>query len=959
MTRSDSSLRALGLALLSCTLMVTAGCERFRSPDYNLEASRAALAADDSFTAMMQVKKALAKDSHNSAGWLLQVDVALLQSDRATAEDAFAKAKEAKASARELAPRQWQLLYLRGDYAALREALTHAPEGVPDSVRHRYDGLALAGMRKPQEALSAFQQALARDPADIDSIIGTAQAEATVGHSDAAVARLKAAASAHPKEARLPAALGDLLAALGHAKEAEAAYRSAVTLTSAHGDVSTWVRAQAGLATTQLSQGQFQNARDTLNALNKGVPNLVLTKMLKTRVALGQGRLADATSGAQALVAALPQDIQGHMLLANSTFRQGYTQQAETSLDAVLEAHPQYAPARKLLAEIQLVTHRAESAQKTLSPLLSDDSDPEALILAGRIAAAQSDSAGADAFYQRALGSPHITDELRYHIAVIFLKRGERDRAHEVLKSIPTGSELAKKRDLLLALMQQSKGSIDAGDALDEVANRYSSDLTLQRTVAALHASRGDLESARTELNALLKSHPDDLDTLLSLAQVEVSARHYDAAAELLNHAAKVSPHNSTVSLATARLALTRADEPAALTALRAACEEDAKALEPRMLLAQVLVAHVKPPAQDDPALKEARGLLKEALALAPHQLQVVLLAAEVEYVAGHPDNAQGLLAQATTNDPSSASIWGALAKIQVSSKQIGKAYDSLNHALQVRPGFIPAVRAICELYISEGNFTRAREIAQHAREIPGLSANEAAAQRAQALMIEGELLAAEAASAPAEQSRLLKEAATAFEASYAAIPSLDGALALLKVREVAHADKPEAALADYLAKHPQDARARNTLAQFYLSIHQLPRAIALYEAAIANGTVDASQLNNLAWLYYQAKDARALTMAQQALYASGRAPEMLDTVGWILLNNNKLTEAVPYIEEAHRARPNNPDIAFHYALALSRQGRVAEARELLGELLKQGTPFPSRADAQALAASLSSVVFK
>ena len=111
--------------------------------------------------------------------------------------------------------------------------------------------------------------------------------------------------------------------------------------------------------------------------------------------------------------------------------------------------------------------------------------------------------------------------------------------------------------------------------------------------------------------------------------------------------------------------------------------------------------------------------------------------------------------------------------------------------------------------------------------------------------------------------------------------------------------------------------------------------------------------LNNLAWLYYQAKDPRALDTAKKAVQYSQRQAPIIDTLGWILVQQGKAGEGLPYIAEAHKAQLRNPEITYHYAYAVAKTGNAAEARSVLGPLLADGKPFPSRTDAEQLRTTL------
>jgi predicted Zn-dependent protease len=111
---------------------------------------------------------------------------------------------------------------------------------------------------------------------------------------------------------------------------------------------------------------------------------------------------------------------------------------------------------------------------------------------------------------------------------------------------------------------------------------------------------------------------------------------------------------------------------------------------------------------------------------------------------------------------------------------------------------------------------------------------------------------------------------------------------------------------------------------------------------------------NNLAWtmsLLGQKDD--ALVHAQHAAAAAPEAPPILDTLGVVLLQNGKASEARDTLEKAAKAAPDFRPIQFHLAQALAQTGGEDRAREILRGLLSSPEPFEERDQAQQLLTQL------
>jgi len=92
--------------------------------------------------------------------------------------------------------------------------------------------------------------------------------------------------------------------------------------------------------------------------------------------------------------------------------------------------------------------------------------------------------------------------------------------------------------------------------------------------------------------------------------------------------------------------------------------------------------------------------------------------------------------------------------------------------------------------------------------------------------------------------------------------------------------------------------------------------AIKAYEAAVARNDKNAMAQNNLAWTYHETHDRRALATAQKAFALEPKNPVILDTLGWLLVENKQAAEGVAHLEEAAKLAPSSKEIADHLTQA-------------------------------------------
>jgi cytochrome c-type biogenesis protein CcmH/NrfG len=107
--------------------------------------------------------------------------------------------------------------------------------------------------------------------------------------------------------------------------------------------------------------------------------------------------------------------------------------------------------------------------------------------------------------------------------------------------------------------------------------------------------------------------------------------------------------------------------------------------------------------------------------------------------------------------------------------------------------------------------------------------------------------------------------------------------------------------------------------------------------------------LNNLANLYQQDNDPRALDAAEKAYKLNPDSPTIVDTLGLILVELGKTTRGLELMQKAVTQDPTNTEFRYHLAVALARSGDKGKARKELEALLASKKNFPQREAVAAL----------
>jgi predicted Zn-dependent protease len=135
-----------------------------------------------------------------------------------------------------------------------------------------------------------------------------------------------------------------------------------------------------------------------------------------------------------------------------------------------------------------------------------------------------------------------------------------------------------------------------------------------------------------------------------------------------------------------------------------------------------------------------------------------------------------------------------------------------------------------------------------------------------------------------------------------------------------------------------------------------LDEAVRRFEAVVSVSPNNVTALNNLAWLYGERRDPRAIEFGERARAADPNNPAVADTLGWLYVRSSQATKGLPLLEQAAAGLQNQGEVGYHLAVALADTGNAARAEQILGPLLADGRDFRGRADAEKRLAALRKV---
>jgi putative PEP-CTERM system TPR-repeat lipoprotein len=261
-------------------------------------------------------------------------------------------------------------------------------------------------------------------------------------------------------------------------------------------------------------------------------------------------------------------------------------------------------------------------------------------------------------------------------------------------------------------------------------------------------------------------------------------------------------------------------------------------------------------------------------------------------------------------------------------------AQQAFRQALALKPDFVDAKVALAAVLLDAADTDAALQIARELQQ----SFPEAAI----GYRIEGSVQVAR---------RDLKAAVAVFTTAFAHEKTSLAARQLAEVMsQTGDTGGAVALLEDWVKTNPDDLDVQAMLGLLLQQTGRSQDAIAIYESVMAKAPAkNALLLNNLAWLYHTAGDARAQATAKEAYDLAPSRPEIADTYGWILYNAGRKEDGLSILQQAYLAFPTQTEIGYHVAVALESLGRNDEAIGVLRKVVRDNPNSAQAADAAAL----------
>ncbi len=882
---------------------------------------------------IIELKNVLQNDPVNLEARVRLGRASLVAGDAASAVKEYRRAVELGADADEFRIPYALALLDAGDYAAVQDVVTSGT-AVDDAERARlaaFQAEALIALGELAPASAAVRQANEFSPGLVEVRLanaGLAMAEGRMADAASILNELETDASDlsryWERRASLALRMGDpSIAVAGYERAIEEASRLTFGMKA--------YLLQAGLVDAMLAGGETARAQATADAMLKIAPEHPLPNFLSARVAYQTGDMPMALSRVQAVLADHPASLPANILAGAAALQLGQLAQAESYFQAAVEADPASPVARKLLAQIRLQRGEGDEALEALIPAFENNAgDAELLGLVGVASVQAGDPEEAIALYRQLLERDPDNTEARLYLAAALVAAGRNSEAQSELAVMTGQDKDTARRAALLSVFGFLKDRDFEGGrrAADEILSRPGTNTETMVLLGRLFGSAGSNEDARRYLTAALRADPGSLDARLALAEVDVLDGHLLAARRRYTDVIIDDPKNTRAFVGLAALAEKEGSTTAAIEWLQRARAADPASTGPRLRLAELFL--------EDGDLESAGLVLAEAAATDSEDYRVRNL--QGIYLAGTGDMtaARDAFSAAAGLAPGVAATYFNLGRAELALGNRAAGLAALNSALRVDPAYLNARILLTELAVARGD----------------LGAAEAELARLAELAPDGEAARFLEADLRLAQERF-PEAISLYRGLLGDTDSLRAAFGLYRARRQAGDPLALDDLKSWIRTNSGNDDALVLLAQEQQRSGSLNEAIGTYEAAVDAAPENAAALNNLAWLYQESGDPRALETAERAYRLMPESGPVADTLGWIHFKNGNRIDALKYLTKAVELAPAEPDIRYHLATVYAEAGEVDRARDELEVILASEEAVALHDEAQALLQSL------
>jgi tetratricopeptide (TPR) repeat protein len=697
-------------------------------------------------------------------------------------------------------------------------------------------------------------------------------------------------------------------------------------------------------ASDYLAAGQYDKAEKEYRDVLRLAPEDPAALRQLGSIYLDQGQTLQAYPLLKKSSELQPDDPEIQVKLAATFLSIGAYAEARDAAQQVLDKQPGNEQALLLLVDASRKPDDIEDARKLIQSLREKDEDRARYHLAlGTLDLRQNDQPRAESEFKAALKLDPKSSEANAALGALYWSRNDLKEAGEAFK---TAADLARPR---------SPGQLRYADFLIKT---------------------GAGAQAKNLLEEISRKAPDYLPPRIYLMKIACAEHQDEDCIARVQNVLSQAPINYDALFIDGLLSLGKGEAAKAIRVFQYLSNTYSQNPQVRYHLARAYLLYAKSAgvAESRKAVESAESRLNEAIKFDPHFDQAILLLAELKIRKGIPAAAVDLLAPLTKERPQIAQAHYLLASAYLAQQKRDEALavyrqmtelfpkdpqpsfltgsillgqgqqqdarQAFEKSVEISPDYLPAIERLVDLDIAAKQYAPAMDQVQKLIDKDP--------KQAQPWALRGKIYGAQGDFTHAEAD-LLK----AIELD----PNLVPAYLLLAQLYIATNRQQQAVekLNESIDKN-KNASALMLLAMLQDQLKHFDAARDAYEKLLTVAPNSPLALNNLAVLYSERLGQldKGYDLATKAREAAPNAPNIADTLGWILFKKGDYGNALRLLQESADKLSDQPVIQFHAGMAHYMLGDEAAARLALQKAADVTVDFPGKDEARQRLALLA-----
>ncbi|MFM9916554.1 MAG: XrtA/PEP-CTERM system TPR-repeat protein PrsT [Rhizobacter sp.] len=921
MQNTKTILSALMIAVLAT------GCIN-EKPEDQIKSAKEYISKKDNKSALIQVKNALQQNPSLAEGRYLLGNLLLQEGNASAAEIEFRKALASKYPESIVVPALARSMVMLGQSKKLIEQFgsTRFNIAAADASLQTSLAEAHASLGKIDLSEAALNASLAADPGYVPALMLRARQKAAARDFDAALSTMDGVLAKAPSNPEAWKLKGDLLLyGKNKLEDALTAYRKSLEVDPK------FAASHLSILTVLMYQNKMDEATKQLGELKAIAAKAPETKYAEAQLAYQKKDYKTAKAVAQDLLRLSSKNPRILQMAGAIEFQTNSLAQAESYLTLALDAEPKNFLTQKLLISTYLRSGQTARALTTLNATKGKDGlDPRFFALAGQVYLQSGNAKEAEEYFAKALKFDPDNVATRTSMALTHLAAGNSDSGLDELENI-ADSDAGTTADMALISAHLRRKEYDkALAAVSKLEAKHPDKPVAANLRGRIRLAMKDNSGARKSFEQALSIDPSYFAAAASLAALDMNEKKPDDAKKRFENLLAKNPKNGQALMALAELAAVQGagkDEVAAL--LTKAIDANPTEVSPRLVLIDLYLRKNEP--------KLAIAVAQSAVSALPLSMELLDALGRAQQASGDLNQAASTFAKLVSEQPQSPVAHLRLAGTQHAKKNPQGAEQSVRKALEIKPDFLDAQRALILLNVEAQKYPDAIAVAR--------TIQKQRPQESTGFAFEGDIYAAQ---------KDWSSAVTSYSAGLKLVSSSELASKIyIATRESGKLADAERFAATWIKAHPKDARFMFYLAEAATLRKDYAAAEKQYLEVLESQPENAPALNNLAWVSRQSHKDNAITYAEKANRLAPNQPAFMDTWAMLLSDKGEHTKAIDLQTKALAAQPSNASFRLNLVRIYLAAGEKAKAKAELDELAKLGEQNPSHTEVLELRKAL------